>query len=101
MIGHYKISQSASVAISYENNVTNNTSLLEKKKVYLRVEHLNPIVWDSFINMVYCLIWKSNIIFVEILSNNWFRNPIIHLLKFVSNKNVFNKNILRNWLSTR
>ena len=32
MIGHYKISQSASVAISYENNVTNNTSLLEKKK---------------------------------------------------------------------
>ena len=32
MIGHYKISPSASKAISYENNVTNNTSSLEKKK---------------------------------------------------------------------
>ena len=56
MIGHYKISPSASKAISYENNVTNNTSSLEKKKkkVSLRVEHLNPIVCDLFINMVYC-----------------------------------------------
>ena len=55
MIGHYKISPSASKAISYENNVTNNTSSLgKKKKVSLRVEHLNPIVCDLLINMVYC-----------------------------------------------
>ena len=99
MIGHYKISPSASKAISYENNVTNNTSSLgKKKKVSLRVEHLNPIVCDLFINMVYCwlrnpTLYVSKFYLIIELEIQYYICQNSYLIKIVFYKNILNSNI--------
>ena len=101
MIGHYKISPSASKAISYENNVTNNTSSLEKKKkkkVSLRVEHLNPIVCDLLINMVYCwlrnpTLYVSKFYLIIELEIQYYICQNSYLIKIVFYKNILNSNI--------